>query len=68
MGAKELLFGEASVPPDRSRRHEAMSAVDAALSAQIRLEALDEEFCADPDRLDERCRLYAIRHHLFRDE
>ena len=66
--AKELMFGLAPVPTDRAQRNEAMSVEDRALSVDMRLAELDDAFCADPDRLDERCRAYASRHHLFRDE
>ena len=68
VSAKELLFGEASVPKDRTQRNRDMSAAQVQPSVEMRLEALDEAFCADPDRLDERCRAYALEPHLFRDE
>lgn len=63
--AKELLFGEHPVPLDRTQRCQRMPTVaaDSPLISK-RLDALDTAFYADPDRLAERCKTYAIKHQL----
>lgn len=66
--AKEVLFGDATVPQDRMVRIERMSAKNLEAPARGQLEGLDKAFCADQDHLDERCKSFALGHRLYSDD
>lgn len=67
--AKEVLFGDRLVPLDRAKRLELMpTVVNDAATEWAQLDALDNAFWNDPELLTERCKEYAIKHHLYTDE
>lgn len=66
--AKEVLFGEGPVPLDRTKRLKLMPTMgNESHPAWGKLDSLDKEFYEDPDRLAEKCKAYAISHHLYKD-
>lgn len=67
--AKEVLFGDRLVPLDRAKRLELMPTManDAATEWK-QLGALDKAFWTDPEQLAERCKTYALSHHLYTDD
>lgn len=64
--AKHVLFADQLVPVDRDERVNLMpTVVDEAAAEWARLEALDQGFWADPDKLGERCQAYARENRLY---
>ena len=64
--AKEVLFGDAPVPIDQAKRNEIMPTVANEFAPEWeQLNMLDKAFCRDPDKLAERCKVYAIKHQLY---
>jgi hypothetical protein len=69
LAARQILFAEADPPTDRAARYAAMpeypSGPDAPRPAWcLELDRLDKEFYADPDKLEDRLRRYALDHKL----
>ena len=66
--AKEVLFGSKLVPVDRSKRLKQMPTIarDGTPGGE-KLDALDTAFYADPDKLGERCKAFAVKHGLYND-
>ena len=66
--AKEVLFGSKPVPVDRRQRLRLMPTIenDAAPEHQ-QLEELDKAFWEDPEKLGERCKVFANKHGLYAD-
>lgn len=66
--AKEVLFGDQTVPIDHSARHSLMPTVgNDSHPAWEKLDSLDKAFYKDPDQLAEKCTAYAICNHLYED-
>ncbi|WP_379655220.1 DUF4375 domain-containing protein [Pseudoxanthomonas sp. UC19_8] len=63
--AKQILFGFGSVPVDTWTRRQRVIQMR---PDDRRLDALDGRFCADPDRLSDRCQAFALHHGLFQSE
>ena len=61
--AKQIVFGFAEVPEDIGARRVTLAAVNSD-SLQHRLDDLDKQFRADPDKLAERQEAFAIHHGL----
>lgn len=66
--AKEVLFGTHPVPVNQSKRVKLMPTIATDGTPESRkLEAMDAAFYADPDKLGERCKAFAIKHGLHAD-
>lgn len=70
--AAHAIFGEHGPPADRTKRWEVMDARAQKLSDVLkryeqtsRLDDLDEQFCRDPDQLQDRLRAYAEQEGLI---
>ncbi|MDQ1118677.1 MULTISPECIES: DUF4375 domain-containing protein [Pseudoxanthomonas] len=63
--AKQILFGFGRVPVATGIRRQRAVQVR---PEDKRLNALDERFCADQDRLSDRCQAFALHHGLFQSE
>lgn len=72
IAAKEALFGERSVPIDRTERVNLMPRMsensNESLLYSEQLDVLDKAFWSDPDKLAEQCKRFAIENALYRDE
>jgi hypothetical protein len=62
--AKELLFGEETVPVDTGERR---ALLRKRHSSPSELELLDKEFWKDTENLSERCEEFAQAHRLYGD-
>jgi len=63
-GAKQVLFGDALVSLDRTRRHAQMR----QSGSNANLDEIDKAFCAVGEDLGARCKQYAISHALYEDD
>jgi len=66
---KELFFGAGHVPADEAARNAILPALEYFESSlkemAASLDAIEEEFYADPDELAQRCAAYAAKHGLY---
>lgn len=62
--AKQVVFGFQAVPVDTGVRRSMIAAIGDE-SQQRRLDELDKQFCADPDKLAELSQNFAVRHDLI---
>ncbi|TDP07696.1 uncharacterized protein DUF4375 [Roseateles asaccharophilus] len=66
--AKEILFGDQSVPMDQAQRCRLMPTIGNDEAPEVaQLDRLDKLFYEDPDKLGERCRGFAIDSGLYAD-
>ena len=66
--AKEVLFGSKPVPVDQSKRLKLMPTITKdGMPESEKLDELDTAFYADPDKLGERCKAFAVKHGLYSD-
>ena len=63
--AKQIVFGFQDVPENTSARRDFLANTSSD-SRQQRLDELDRQFWADPDKLAELCEEFAVRHGLVR--
>ncbi len=66
IAAKQVLFADRTVPIDRAQRMELMPTVQSESAVEWQqLEALDNAFWSDPDKLGARCQAYAHENQLY---
>lgn len=65
--AKQAVFGSGAVPEDTAVRRTVLAAVQSE-ALQQRLDELDKQFWADPDKLSELSEAFAIRHGLVQTD
>lgn len=63
--AKQVVFGFQAVPEDTGMRRSMLTSIDDD-SHQQRLNELDKQFWAEPDKLAELSQHFAVRHNLLR--
>jgi hypothetical protein len=67
--AKDALFGSHDVPPTEAGRHAMLPSMietdDDEPEWSRRLDAIEKQFCDDPDHLDERMAAFAEEHGLY---